>query len=87
MVLTALTLLSGCAMNLAELRSARVLRAGEMQVTQGNNIVVPTSGVVESWNTALLIAETQDNEVQVTEEQALDRGSVRPPGTLGCLEK
>ena len=50
MTLLSLTLLSGCAMNLAELRSARVLRPGEMQITQGNNVVVPTSSVVESAN-------------------------------------
>jgi hypothetical protein len=70
--LLAVPLLSGCAMNLAELRSARVLRAGEMQVTQGNNVVVPTSSIVESWNTAQLLAEAKDSEDPVTEEQALD---------------
>ncbi len=72
MTLLALTALSGCAMNLAELRSARVLRAGEMQVTQGNNIVAPTSSVIESWNTAQLLAEDRDSEDGVTQEEALD---------------
>jgi hypothetical protein len=58
-------------MNLAELRTARVLRPGEMQVTQGNNIVIPTSSVVESWNAAQIIAD-QDRAGMLSEEEALD---------------
>ena len=65
-----LTLLAGCAMNLAELRSARVLRGGEMQVTSGNNVVVPTSGVAESWRTAVILSEANDQDL--TDEEALD---------------
>ena len=71
MTLLALSLLSGCAMNLAELRTARVLRPGEMQGTQGNNIVIPTSSVVESWNAAQIIAD-QDRAGMLSEEEALD---------------
>ncbi len=72
MTLMALTLLSGCAMNLAELRSARVLRPGEMQVTQGNNVVVPTSSVGESWKAAQIISDAEADAGLLSEEEALD---------------
>lgn len=35
----------GCAMNVSEARSARVLRGGEIQVSEVNNVVVPTRAV------------------------------------------
>jgi hypothetical protein len=34
--------LSGCAINVSETRSARVLRGGEMQLAEMNDIVIPT---------------------------------------------
>ena len=73
MGLLALSLLSGCAMNMAELRSARVLRAGEMQITQGNNVVIPTSTLGESWDSAQLILDARDEgAAALSEEDALD---------------
>ncbi|HVY26659.1 MAG TPA: hypothetical protein VHB79_08895 [Polyangiaceae bacterium] len=35
----------GCAVNVSEARSARVLRGGEIQVSEVNNVVVPTRAV------------------------------------------
>ncbi|MEA2699715.1 MAG: hypothetical protein QOI66_3986 [Myxococcales bacterium] len=37
--------LSGCAINVSETRSARVLRGGEMQLAEVNDIVIPTRAV------------------------------------------
>ncbi|HJN77725.1 MAG TPA: hypothetical protein QGF58_27640 [Myxococcota bacterium] len=60
----------GCAINLAEMRSARVLRGGEVHVSQINSVVVPTAGVREAIDPArTLIDELEEDDSLSTEER------------------
>lgn len=68
--MTPLWLLSGCALNLAELRSARVLGGGEVQLTQGNTAVVPTAAVRETIDAAKLVIDARQSGEPLSEQQA-----------------
>lgn len=52
-----LLMLMACAANFAEMRSPRTLDAGEMQVTQANTVVIPTSTIRSSIQPARVVAE------------------------------
>ena len=51
-LLALVALCASCAVNLSEARPARVLRGGEVQLAQINNIVVPTSAIADSASSA-----------------------------------
>ncbi len=70
-------------MNMAELRSARVLRGGEMQVVRGNTVVVPLQAVGQLIDeTETLITSADDGAALSAEE-----GSTLVSGTaaLGLM--
>jgi len=71
-----LILTLGCAINLAEMRSARVLRGGEVHVAQINSVVVPTAGVRAAIDPAkTLIDEVgEDDELSPDEREVLVGG-------------
>jgi len=60
MVLASAALASGCAANVSEVRSARVLRGGEMQVSEVNNVVVPTRALADLYSQGKTIAKRAD---------------------------
>lgn len=68
--MSALLLLFGCAMNLSEMRSARVLGGGEVQLTQGNTAVIPTAAARESIDAAQLIIETARDGSTLSQDEA-----------------
>ncbi|MSQ83346.1 MAG: hypothetical protein EXR77_10745 [Myxococcales bacterium] len=47
--------LAGCAVNLSEARPARVLRGGEVQVSEINNIIVPTGALADGAKSVELV--------------------------------
>ncbi len=68
-----LMLALGCAMNLAEMRSARVLEGGEWQLTQVNSVVVPSAAVARSIDPAreLLGELGEDDELSAQEREVV----------------
>ena len=62
---------TGCAVNVAEMRSARVLRGGEVTLTQGNTVVIPTSSVEQAIETGKTLVEKEDNRYSETEARQL----------------
>lgn len=68
--MTPLLLLTACALNLAEMRSARVLGGGEVQLTQGNTAVLPTAAVRESIDAARLVIDAAQSGEPLTDEEA-----------------
>jgi len=68
--------LLACAINLSELRSARVLDRGESQLTRGNDVVVPIAGVRQTIRSGVDLAEglSDDEELSAAEEDTLLSG-------------
>ncbi|MCK6524323.1 hypothetical protein L6R49_23200 [Myxococcota bacterium] len=60
---TILIVLSGCAMNLAELRSARTLEGGELGFTWGNTVTLPTATAREAISAARTVADAAGDDV------------------------
>jgi len=58
----------GCAVNVSEARSARVLRGGEIQVSEINNVVVPTRAVSHFVSNVEASVDAA-NEGAVTDEE------------------
>lgn len=70
-------LLLACAANFAEMRSARTLDAGEMQVTQANTVVIPTATITSSIEPAQIVAErVQGDTLDDADKETLIGGLV-----------
>jgi hypothetical protein len=67
--LLALALPAGCATNLTEARSARVLRGGEIQVAQINSVNVPTRVVGDLIDSGKQVVELLEQGGSPTDEQ------------------
>jgi len=61
--------LSGCAMNVSEARSARVLRGGEIQVAEVNDVVIPTRAVTGSIDSGRAAARAAGDRTLSAEER------------------
>jgi hypothetical protein len=59
----------GCAMNVSEVRSARVLRGGEIQVSEVNNIVLPSRAIENSLEPAKSAASAAGSRELTAEER------------------
>lgn len=68
---------SGCAMNLAELKSPRVLRGGEVELVYGNNAILPSSGVRQVVESSVALADdNQSGEgLQQSQKETLVAGA------------
>ena len=72
-----LLLLLGCAMNLAQMRSARVLEGGEVQLSEVNSVVVPSAAVVQSIDPAReLLQQRNEDEPLDAEEREIVLGGL-----------
>jgi hypothetical protein len=70
-------LLLACAANFAEMKSARTLERGEMQVTQANTVVIPTSTIKSAIDPAKVVAErVQGDEIDDADKTTLVGGLV-----------
>ena len=68
---------AGCAINLSEARSARVLRGGEIQVSEVNNMVVPTrafADIIDPAKAAIEAAD-EDRELSMEEKRTITKGA------------
>ncbi len=69
--LVAVALCCGCAVNLSEARPARVLRGGELQISEVNNVVVPLGALDDAFTSAdTLVKAARDKSL--TQSQAQD---------------
>ena len=67
---------AACAMNVSEARPARILRGGEWQISEANNIVVPTGVIAEAVDKGETVVKLIDEGRPATdEEKALLVGS------------
>ncbi|GEM_PF-1240883 len=64
--------LSGCAINISEMRSPRVLRGGEINISQANHVVVPTSSVAELYKQGEVVVEAVDEGRDLTDGERHD---------------
>ncbi|MCP4805006.1 MAG: hypothetical protein GY913_17075 [Proteobacteria bacterium] len=64
-----LLLTLGCAINLAEMRGARVLRGGEIEVSEINSVVIPSAAVREAIDPAKELVGQIDESDQLTAEE------------------
>ena len=67
--LASLAELGGCALNISETRSARVLRGGEIQVSEINNVVIPTSAFGDLVDQARDVSEGYGDEHEYSLEE------------------
>jgi len=63
---------AACAISISEGRSARVLRGGEVQIAEVNNIVVPTAAVKGVIGSAETLADAVDDDRALTEDEKHD---------------
>lgn len=73
----------GCAMNLSEMRSARVLRGGEVHVGQINSVVVPTASVRNAIDPAKTLIEELDEDELTPEERQVVLGGLSAVALTG----
>ena len=64
-----LLLTLGCAINLAEMRGARVLRGGEIELAEINSVVVPSAAVRESIEPAKELVGQIEESDELTEDE------------------
>lgn len=62
-------LLLGCAINLAEMRGARVLRGGEIELAEINSVVVPSAAVREAIDPAKALVDQLDGSEPLTDDE------------------
>ncbi len=68
----AFLLSAGCATNLTEMRSARVLKGGEIQVTDSNNIIIPSAVVENAIDPARTLVDKAESGDDFTDEEKAD---------------
>ncbi|MBI5610539.1 MAG: hypothetical protein HY902_16805 [Deltaproteobacteria bacterium] len=66
---------AGCAVNFSEARPARILRGGEVQLAQINNVVVPTSAIGDSISSTKSLYTSLKAQEKPSNDQARDYAS------------